>query len=264
MSMRDFDALPEFEEEWEGEPAYEFEGDQEYETEEFFGSLASLAKKAMASPTLRNVGLTAAKHALGGLGSLGGALGKGLGGSAGSVLGTSIGAGAGQYLTDLLPDKESDGEWEEEINPIRKVYPDALMEHLGHAASVTDSEEEADAFLGALVPLAMRLGPSLVKAAPQLIRGVAGLTKVLRASPSTRPLIRAVPTIVQRTASGLARQAESGRPATPQQAARLLAQQTARTLSSPRQCVHAYRRSQALDRRFHQGTGLRPGPRYAR
>ena len=42
-------------------------------------------------------------------------------------------------------------------------------------------------------------------------------------------------------------------------AVRTLARQTRRVLSSPRQCVAAVRRSQAVDRRYHRVMGGRPG-----
>src|SRR5262245_44407419 len=39
--------------------------------------------------------------------------------------------------------------WSEaEISPIRRIYPDAMMEHLGHAAAETHSEAEAQALAG--------------------------------------------------------------------------------------------------------------------
>ena len=94
-------------------------------------------------------------------------------------------------------------------------------------------------------------GPVL-RAAPGLIRGAAQVARTLRASPVTRPLVRAVPTIIQRTAANIAQQVGQGQPVTPSTAVRTLARQTARVLSSPQQCVQAYRRSRVLDRRFHR------------
>ena len=154
---------------------------------------------------------------------------------------------------------EWEGEWEweggEGMNPIRRVYADALMEHLGHAATEAESEAEAEAFIGALIPLAARIipraAPVIMRAAPGLIRGLAGATRVLRRSPATRPLVRTMPTIVRRTATSMARQAAQGRPVTPRIARQTLARQTAQVLSSPRQCAQTLQRSQTLDRRYH-------------
>jgi hypothetical protein len=224
----EWEALPTVQGEFEDE--FEMEG--EFESEEFFRRIAGLAQRAARSPALRRVGLTAARSALRGLGPIGG-----------------IAAGA-------LPQRE--GEWEDEgeLSPIRRVYPDALMEHLGHAAAAAENEAEAEAFIGALVPLAARLIPraasAITRAAPGLIRGLAGVTRTLRRNPATRPLVRAVPTIMRRTAASVAQQAARGRPVTPTTAVRTLARQTARVLSSPQKCTQAWKRSRSLDRRFHQ------------
>ena len=137
------------------------------------------------------------------------------------------------------------------------------MEHLGHAAAQARTEAEAEAFLGALVPLAARVvpraAPALLRAAPQLIRGIAGAARVLRRDPATRPLLRAMPTVVRRTAQTLAQQAPQ-RPVAPQQAVRTLARQTAAVVGDPARCAGAFRRSQALDRRYHRAAAGRPVP----
>ena len=91
-----------------------------------------------------------------------------------------------------------------------------------------------------------------MRAAPNLLRGLANVTRALRQSPSTRPLVRAIPTVVRRTATTLAQQAAQGQPPAPQAVVRTLAQQTARTIGSPQQAVQAYQRSRALDRQYHQ------------
>jgi hypothetical protein len=260
MSEYEMAVLPELEGEYEGE--WEGELDGEFEGEEFFRRLAQLAQRAVRSPTLRRVGLAAARTALGGLGSIGQAIGGG-GGTAGGALGSGVGSAIGSYLGGRLPQSEFEGEFEwemeGELNPLRRVYPDALMEHLGHAAAQAESEAEAEAFLGALIPLAAqiapRVAPAIMRAAPGLIRGVAGVTRILRRSPTTRPLVRAVPTIVRRTASNIVQQAAQGQPMTPQRAVQTLARQTAQVLSSPQHSVQAYQRSQALDRRFHRAAG---------
>jgi hypothetical protein len=240
-------------------PEYELE--YEDETEEFFRTLAGLARRARRHPGLRRVGLAAARTALGGLGDVGAAIG-GVPGTTGARIGGTAGAAIGRTLTDLLPQQEFEEEWE--VNPIRRVYPDALMEHLGHAAATARSEAEAEAFVGALIPIAARVipraAPAMLRAAPQLIRAAAGATRTLRASPANRPLVRAMPTVVRRTAQSLARQ---GGTAGPRRAVRTLAQQTATVLGQPGPCVAAYQRSRALDRRFHQvaGAGGRPAHR---
>ncbi len=265
----ELEALPELEgeSEWEaeGEGEWEWEGEGEEESEEFFRRIVSLARRAASSPALRQVGLRAARGALSGLGGVGAALGGSLGGARGASLGRGLGGVLGQQVSSWLPQRE--GEWElegeyegeGEVNPIRRIYPDALMEHLGHAAAEAESEEEAEAFIGALVPLAARLIPraasAVMRVAPNLIRGVAGAARALRANPATRPLVRALPTVVRRTTATLARQARQGRQVTPQAAVRTLARQTSQVIGSPAQCAQAYRRSRALDRTYHRSAG---------
>jgi hypothetical protein len=236
----------ELEEEYEAELEGEWEAEEE--SEEFFRQLAGLAAQAARSPALRRIGRAAARSALRGLD------------------GRAAAEGELELEGEWEAEYEGEEEGEYEANPIRRVYPDALMEHFGHAASTARSEAEAEAFVGALVPLAARVvprvAPAVLRAAPQLVRGVARVTRTLRRNPATRPLVRAVPTIVRRTTANLARRAARGQPVTPRVAVRTLAGQTARVLSSPRQCVHAYRRSRALDRRYHAVAGRQP-PRAA-
>jgi len=236
----------EFESEWEAESEFEREGEEEA----FLRTLSALGQRAARSPALRSVGLAAARSALGGL--------RAVDGHACPVCRARR---AGQ--SGSAREWEWEGEFEDEfqISPIRRVYPDALMEHLAHAATEAESEEEAEAFIGALIPLAARLlprvAPAIMRMTPGLVRGVAGITRTLRQNPTTRPLVRAVPTIVRRTVSSIDRQSRSGRPVTAQQAVRLLARQTAQTLGSPRQCAQALQRSRVLDRRYHAGVAPR-------
>jgi hypothetical protein len=160
---------------------------------------------------------------------------------------------------ELEDEYELEGEWEDEsegmANPLRRVYPDAMMEHLGHAAAEAETEAEAEAFIGALVPLAAGLArkaaPYIARQTPQLVRGLSSVARTLRRNPTTRPLVRALPTIASRTTRSLARQAAHGRPITPRRAVRTLAGQTRAVLSSPQTRRQVVRRSRALDRRYH-------------
>jgi hypothetical protein len=233
--------LPEFEEEFELEGEFEYED----ESEEFYRRLTVLARRAAQSPALRRIALTTARSVLGGAGGMGQAAGGP--------------PSEGEYASEYEEEGEEEGEWESRLHPMhpmRRVPPVVVMEHLGHAAAEAESEAEAEAFIGALIPLAARLLPRaasvFLRAAPQLIRGAARVSRTLRRDPATRPLVRAVPTIVRRTAADVARQAAQGRPVTPRAAVRTLARQTASVLSNPQQCVRAYRRSKALDRQFHR------------
>src|SRR5580658_3501455 len=171
---------------------------------------------------------------------------------------------------ELEGEYELEGEWEDEgegmANPLRRVYPDAMMEHLGHAAAEAETEAEAEAFIGALVPLAAGLArkaaPSIARHTPQLVRGLSKVARTLRRNPTTRPLVRALPTIASRTTRSLARSAAHGRPITSRRAVRTLAGQTRAVLASPRTRHHVIRRARALDRRYHHAA--RTGQGWAR
>jgi hypothetical protein len=199
---------------------------------------------------------------------------------------TTIGGYSGGILPAWDAERELEGtdafELEAELAPIRRVYPDVLMEHLGHAATLARDEAEAEAFIGALVPLATallpRLAPSAARVAargipqavgmmrtiaPRLIAGVARTTRMLRQNPATRQLVRALPAVVRSTVADLARQYARDQRLAPQAAGRTLARHTARVLSSPLRAVQAYRRSQALDRQYHRAADSPPAGRPA-
>lgn len=251
----------EYETEWEDELEMEGEWEGEDESEQFFGRLASLARRAAGSPALRRIGLSAARSALRGL--------SGVGGRIGGATGRQLGAQAANVLGGYLPqsefEDEGEGEWETEIegevemfaNPTQAAQTTALMAHLGHAAAEAESEDESEAFLGALIPLAARLvprvAPAIMRATPQLVRGMSNIGRTLLNNPRTRPLIRALPTVARNTAASLARQVASGRQITPQTAVRTLARQTANVLGNPQRAVNAYRQARTLDRRYHGG-----------
>jgi hypothetical protein len=95
------------------------------------------------------------------------------------------------------------------------------------------------------LPFAMK------KVLPQLTRGATQVMRQLRQSPTTRPLVRAMPTIVRRTVADVARQVERGRPVTADFATRMLARETRRALADPQQLMRMYQRSRELDRRYH-------------
>ncbi len=122
------------------------------------------------------------------------------------------------------------------------------MELLGEAAAEAETEEEADGFFGALIPLATSLLPKILpvakkllpkalgaakKVAPQLIRGVSKIGSKLFKSPKTRPLVRTLPTIARNTVRSIAQQAVAGRPVTPVTAAKTLQAHARRVLKSP-------------------------------
>jgi len=217
---------------------YELEHDTareaELESEQFFARLARLAHRASQSPALRQIGLAAARSAL----------------------------QAGDAAAPCSCRGGSPPEGEAEVNPLQRVHPEALMEHLGHAAAEAHNEGEAEALIGALIPLAARLlpqiAPVILRAAPGLIPGVAVVARTLRRSPVTRPLVRTIPTIVRRTAASISQQVRQGRVVSPRSAVQTLARQTAQVLGSPSRTMAAWRRSRLLDGHHHRGSGAVP------
>ncbi|HEU4324148.1 MAG TPA: hypothetical protein VFS21_13440 [Roseiflexaceae bacterium] len=260
LSEYEWETLAEYEDEFELESEWEaeWESEAEDEGEAFFGRLASIARSA--APALRQVGLRAARSALGQAGQVGAAVGGAIS-PGGARTGQVIGAHLGSMLSNLLPQREYEGEDEYETNPIARIYPDVLMEHLGHAAAQTESEAEAEAFIASLVPVAARLAPQAARVvgqvAPQLTRGLTSVARTLRSSPATRQLVRTLPTIARNTVRTLAQQSASGAPLTPAHAAQTLARQTQRVIGNPQQAVQAYRRSRAMDQRYHRAAGGR-------
>jgi hypothetical protein len=189
-----------------------------------------------------------------GLGRMGG---RQLGRMGGQQLGALAGGQLGDWAANRwLPAREYEFEGEYEVNPLNRVNRTALMEHLGHAATTARSEAEAESFIGALVPLAAQVVPqaarAITRATPGLVSGLSGVAQVLRRNPSTRPLVRTLPTIMRRTAISVARQAAQGQPVTPQAAVRTMARQTAQVLSRPNICANTLMRSRALDRQYHR------------
>lgn len=130
----------EFEDELELMPELTHEAGSELEQEQFFGALARIASRAASSPALRRVALDAARTALGAL--------------------------SGGDESELESEFE-DELGEHELSPIRRVYPDAMMEHLAHEAAEASSEQEAaEAFLPLIPLIGAKLLPLAMKAAP--------------------------------------------------------------------------------------------------
>jgi hypothetical protein len=204
----------------------------------------------------------------------------------GDILGESE-----DFLGSILGESEDEYEGEDELeaglNPIRKIYPDAMMEHLGELAAEAESEDEAaEHFLPligmaaskllpvvarAIAPAAKRALPKIAKAltraTPRLTKGIGHVAKALHRNPQTRHLLRVVPGIARRTVGTLAHRAARGGRIAPATAVRTLARQARRVLGSPQHRHQALRKHQLLERKFHRrhGRGVaRPHGQYQR
>ena len=246
----------------------EFEGLGEFEGEQFFGKafkkIGGFIKKA--APVLKQIAKVAAPIV-------------------GTAIGGPIGGKIGSMATKLLGESEYESEFEFEMESESEAEMEAVMEGpmseqqalgelMAAAASRAATDMEAEAQIGSAT--AIVLSPAdrdvLRGVLPSINRGVAVLTRILRRSAATRPAVRAIPTIVKRSAVSLRKQAASGRPITRPAAARAVATQTRKVLSSPITCAKAVRRNVSATRAVAQkarttSTVARPRtpqrPRYA-
>jgi hypothetical protein len=199
----------------------------------------------------------------------------------GNIAGSLLGEGEDEYEDE--GEGEFEDELEDEVSPVRKIYSDAMMEHLGELASEAESEDEAaEHFLPligmaaskllpvvarAVAPAARRMLPKIAravtKASPHLTKSIGRVARVLHRNPQTRRLLKVVPTIARRTVGTIARQAAHGRHITPRLAVRTLARTAKRVLGHPHHRRHALRHHHHLERRFHHhhGRGI-AHPRY--
>ncbi|HVF41815.1 MAG TPA: hypothetical protein VM936_02320 [Pyrinomonadaceae bacterium] len=124
-----------------------------------------------------------------------------------------------------------EGEFEMADAPRGRMTPPTLMRYLAREAELAQSEDEAEAFVGALVPLAAqavrRGAPAVMRAAPQLISGLSQAASAMRRDPRTRTMVRQLPAVAQRTAASIARRASQGGAVTPESVTRSLARQLA-------------------------------------
>jgi hypothetical protein len=194
-----------------------------------------------------------------------------------------FGEGEGEFESELEGELEGEFEFESEFegpNPVNRIYPDAMMEHMGRAAMEAESEfEAAEHFLplismaaSKILPLAAKAAPkiagkvlphvarTITQATPRLTRSVANLTRALHRNPQTRHLVRVIPSVAQRAVASVVKHAAAGRPVSPAAAARILAQQRRHVLGNPKIRRRALRRSRLMDHRFHRtgGFGLLP------
>lgn len=237
-----------------GEGEAEFgEYELEYEQGEHFGLFRRIARiTRTAAPFLRQVARIAAPIA-------GKAVG-GLFGPAGAMLGNKLANLAAQQLREMemggaheFASHEFElGEYElgeQELGEHELAHElgehEAQAEAMAHYAAYAESEHESEALVGAAVTISLspRDRRALRALVPNLVRGAAILTRILRMRRKTRPFVRVVPTIVRRTVTTLRRGAAAGQPITRKRAGAVMARQTRRVLGSPRYCAAVMQRS---------------------
>ena len=161
-----------------------------------------------------------------------------------------------EYELEAEFEEEAEEEAEGFVNPVRRIYRDAeSMAHLAVRAERAQSEAEAEAFIGALVPMAAKLIPRAAKLisrnAPTLVKGASRIVRQLRRSPQGRKLVRGLPVVLQRTAQSLADQAANGRDIDASTVVRTLGTMTGRVLG-PRRRRRAIGAVNTFDRRWQR------------
>ncbi|MEL6382282.1 MAG: hypothetical protein AAFQ89_07380, partial [Cyanobacteria bacterium J06626_18] len=143
-------------------------------------------------------------------------------------------------------------EWEAEPEPTthQKHDFDSQLEDLGYAAAAAQTEAEAEALVGAMVPLAAqlipRVKPLMMASSPAILAGLGAATKLLHRNPKTRPLLRTMPTVLHHTAAVLNRDRINGRRPTPKRVVKVLADQAAKVIASPDETRRALQHAQEM------------------
>ena len=233
------------------------EGEFEDESEEFFGNIARFVRKN--APLLRQVAKVAAPM-------VGTAFGGPLGGALGSMAARALGEGEFEdefeFEAEDEYEEELEGEFEEEASH-SMTEAEALAEMMAAVAAGAKSDAEAEAMIGAatVTVLSARDRAELRRLLPYMVRASCVLARILRRERRSRPALRAVPSIVQRTARDLSRRSASGRPVSRRTAARVMSRQTRGVLGSPRQTAAALRRNVRATRAIRRADGSPRGGR---
>lgn len=235
------------------------EDELEDESEQFsfgkiFSGIGNFVKRA--APILKQVAKVAAPM-------VGTAFGGPLGGMLGNAAASALGEGEFELEDEFEDEYEGEDEFEQESELEAEMegpmtHGEALGELMCAVASRAKTEPEAEAMAGACAATILTRADrrELRTVLPYMIRAVAVLERLLRRRATTRPAIRAIPTIVSRSATVLSKRAKAGRPVTRKSAARVMARQTKKVLSSPRLMKKALARNVKATRAARRSSSL--------
>lgn len=143
-----------------------------------------------------------------------------------------------QYLAQRAAESESESEADEWLGAVASLAG-PLISSLLKESDNFEGEDGFDSFgdgeddRDEFLPLLAAALPSVVKMATPLIkRGIGAIGSALN-SPKTRGFIRQLPRMALNTANTVARQAQAGQPITPMRVAATLGQQACRTFMTP-------------------------------
>ncbi len=155
-------------------------------------------------------------------------------------------------------------EFETEVAGHPAAHLAALTEFLAAEAAHTQSESEAQALIGAALPISIRVMGGridLQRLTPALVRVNASLVLNLhRQGRPGRQLMRVVPTIQRHTLSTIKAIQGTGRPVTPALATQVMAGHARRVLTNPHICRQALVRNMMIRNRTVARNGARVGP----
>ncbi|PZV10630.1 MAG: hypothetical protein DCF22_16225 [Leptolyngbya sp.] len=167
----------------------------------------------------------------------------------------------GEELQDQAPPTERkptagekprnrEAEFEEELEFLQTISSGALMELVASSATEAESEAEAAYLMKSILPLAIsnHLKTSLAKqnVSPKLARVLTLAVRALYRDPHTRPLIRVLPTILQKTVLKLNQRIVRGSAVTPQIAVEAFKRQAYGVLGNPQHSVQTLKKSNTL------------------
>src|SRR2546423_1773150 len=143
-------------------------------------------------------------------------------------------------------------EFESEVAGHEMAHEAALTEVMAAEATHTESESEAQALLGAALPISMRVMGGRIgvrRLTPTLMRVNAQLVlRLHRSGPAGRRLLSVIPTAQRRTIATLGAIARTGKPLTPALASQVMSGQVARVLTNPHVCRRALVRNMVIRR----------------
>lgn len=181
---------------------------------------------------------------------LGRAVAGAVAGSGRGRLGKRVKGWLGRIGRRLFTEMEAELESEGALTPEDRLQVDSYLEDLGSAAANAQTEAEAEALVGAMVPLACelipRVKPLMMESSPAMVAGLGAATRLLYGDRRTRPLIRTLPTVLHHTAAVLNRDKLNGRKPTPERVVKVLANQAAKVVSSPQQTRRALKHAQSV------------------
>jgi len=148
------------------------------------------------------------------------------------------------YMAELAAETESEEEADQFLGVIGSLASTLLPALLGEEEGVGYEEEwasyeyedEADEFLPALLPIASMILPAVM---PAIKRGIQTIGKALRETDPTKQSVKVLPIVAAKTVASLARQAQAGKKITQKRVNATLAHQAKKTLSSPKQVAKA-------------------------